>query len=548
MNETQRQIQLARYYRQYRFLVVDDFENFRLSIRQMIRAFGVERIEVAGNGEDAVSRCEFEQFDIVLCDYNLGPGKSGQQVLEELRYNKVLKHTTLFVLITAETSKDMVMGALEYLPDAYITKPITRAVLQKRLDGLVEQREQLKPINEAIDREDIDRALELIDVEMKSETKYATWCLRTMAGLFFKKGDYEAAHRIYQDVLSTRDIGWAKLGLGKVRIALGMYDQAVEDFKALIKSNGNLIEAYDYLAEAYLKLGKTAAAQQVLKDAVSISPHAIMRQKKLAEVCAQNNDVEGAAEALRHTVRLGCNSVHDSPDHYLNLGKALSDLSEGDKSDQGKKRAKEAISTLERVTKKFKDNDQVKLNSLLIQSRVHHGQGDEKKSRELLASARNVMDMETASADSTLELAKTLYAMGEESEAEQLLSDLAQTHEGNQKVLSNIEELLDEPVSLQKKAKARKLNKEGIGAFEAGELNKAIEVFEEALKQTPKHPSLNLNMVQVMLKLIENQRGNPELLRKCKACLDNVKHIPTQHRQYKRYAFLLKKVQGLSAP
>lgn len=546
MNETQRQIQLARYYRQLRFLVVDDFENFRLSIRQMIRSFGVERIEVAGNGEDAVSRCEYQDFDIVLCDYNLGSGKSGQQVLEELRYNKVLKHTTLFVMITAETSKDMVMGALEYLPDAYITKPITKAVLQKRLDGLVEQREQLKPINEAIDREDNDRALSLIDQELKSETKYATWCLRTMASIYYKKSDYEPAYRIYEEVLSTRDIGWAKLGLGKVKIALGLYDEAVEDFKSLIKSNGNLIEAYDYLAEAYLKLGKTVAAQQVLNDAISLSPHAIMRQKKLAEVCAQNNDVEGAAEALRHTVRLGCNSVHDSPDHYLNLGRALSDLSEGDKTEQGKKRAKEAVATLERVVKKFKDNDQVKLNSLLIQSRVHQGQGDGKKSRELLTSARNVMELETAGPDSTLELAKTLYAMGEESEAEQLLSDLAQTYEGNQEVLTNIEDLLDEPVSLQVKAKARKLNKEGINAFEAGELNRAIEIFEEALQQTPKHPALNLNMVQVMLKQIEEQRGNPELLRKCQECLNNVKHIPTQHRQYKRFSFLLKKVGGLT--
>lgn len=546
MNETQRQIQLARYYRQLRFLVVDDFENFRLSIRQMIRAFGVEKIEVAGNGEDAVARCEQEEFDIVLCDYNLGSGKSGQQVLEELRFNKVLKHTSLFVLITAETSKDMVMGALEYLPDAYITKPITKAVLQKRLDNLVEQREQLKSINEAIDQDDYDRALELIDKELKSETKYVTWCLRAMASLYYKKGDFEAAYRIYEDVLSTRDIGWAKLGLGKVRIAMGQYEQAIEDFKALIKSNGNLIEAYDYLAEAYLKMGKGAAAQQVLKDAVAISPHAIMRQKMLADVCAQNKDVEGAAEALRNTVRLGYNSVHESPDNYLNLGRALSDLSEGDKSELGKKRAKEAVTTLERVVKKFKDNDQVKLNSLLIQSRVHHGQGDEKKSKELLNNARNVMNAEETSPESTLELAKTLYAMGEEAEAEQLLSDLAQTHEGNQKVLADIEDLLDEPVSLQKKVKARKLNKEGISAFEAGELAKAIEVFESALQQTPKHPALNLNLVQVVLKLIDGQRGNPEMLRKCKTCLDNVKHIPTQHRQYKRYAFLLKKVEGLS--
>jgi CheY-like chemotaxis protein/lipopolysaccharide biosynthesis regulator YciM len=546
MNETQRQVQLARYYRNLRILVVDDFENFRLSIRQMIRAFGVDRIEVAGNGEDAVARCEHEEFDIVLCDYNLGAGKSGQQVLEELRYNKVMKHTTLFVLITAETAKDMVMGALEYLPDAYLTKPITKAVLQQRLDNLVEQREALKPINEAMDEENLDRALALIDAELKRETKYATWCLRMMASIYYRQGEYKAAYKIYEDVLGKRDIGWARLGLGKVRIAMGQYEQAIEDFTGLIRANGNLIEAYDYLAEAYLKMGKSVAAQQVLKDAVAISPHAIMRQKKLADVCIQNKDVEGAADAFRHTVRLGFNSVHEAPDNYLNLGRCLSDLSEGDSTDLGKKRAKEAVTTLERVAKKFKDNEEVQLNSLLIQSRVHQGQGDEKKSRDTLNKARSVMSEEATSPQSALELARTLYALGEESEAEQLLSDLAHNNAENKQVMAQIEDLLDEPVSLEKKVKARKLNKDGISAFESGDLAKAIEVFDEALKHTPKHPALNLNLIQVTLKQIEQQRGNPELLRRCMACLANVKHIPPQHRQHKRYLHLLKKVQELS--
>ncbi len=547
MNETQRQVQLARFYRNLRFLVVDDFENFRLSIRQMIRTFGVERIEVAGNGEDAVARCEYEEFDIVLCDYNLGSGKSGQQVLEELRYNKVLKHTTLFVLITAETAKDMVMGALEYLPDCYLTKPITKAVLQQRLDNLVEQREALKPINEALDHNNLDRALALLDEELKRETKYVTWCLRTMASVYFQKEEYKAAYKIYEEVLSKRDIGWARLGMGKVRIAMGDYEQAVEDFTGLLRSNANLIEAYDYLAEAYLKMGKSQAAQQVLKDAVAISPHAIMRQKKLAEVAFQNNDLEGAAEAYRNSVRLGHNSVHESPQNYLNLGRCLSDLSEGDTTDVGKKRAKEAVSALERVAKKFPDNSEVVQSSLLIQSRVHQGQGDDKKSREALSKARQVMGPNTGSPEAAMELARTLYALGEESEAEQILSDLAQNNADNQQLLNQIEELLDEPVSNDKKLRARKLNKDGIAAFEAGNLEEAILVFEDALKHTPKHPALNLNLVQVILKQVGQAPSSAQLLRRCQACLANVKHIPPQHRQYKRYQHLVKKVEELAA-
>ncbi len=545
MSDLQRQIQLAKYYRSIRFLVVDDFENFRLSIKQMIRAFGVESIEVASNGEDAVARCEFAEFDVILCDYNLGSGKNGQQVLEELRHNKLLKQTSIFILITAETSKDMVMGALEYLPDGYITKPITKAVLQKRLDGMIEQREILKPINEAIDAENYDLAIQLVNREMQSETKYITWCLRKLASLYYLKGEYELAKKIYEDVLSKRDIGWANLGLGKVNIALGRYEDAISGLSSLIKHNGNMIEAYDWLAEAQLKKGKAREAQATLKSAVQISPMAILRQTKLAEVCTKNKDVEAAADAFRQSVKLGYNSVHESPDNYLNLGKCLSDLSEGDTSELGKKRAKEAVHTLGRAAKKFKDDPDVKTSAMLIESRVHKGQGDEAKSKAVLEQAKQTMDMERASADTTLEFAKTLYSIGEESQAEELLSDLASKHGDNQSIMNDIEELLDEPVSLQKKVKARHLNKEGIKAFETGDLAEAIKVFDDALSVTPKHPALNLNIVQVMLKQIKEQGGNPELKRKCDQCLKNVQHIPSQHRQYKRYLHLRKKVDAL---
>ncbi len=545
MSEMQRQVQLAKFYRKLRILVVDDFENFRMSMRQMIRTFGVDRIEVAGNGEDAVERCEREEFDIVICDYNLGPGKSGQQVLEELRYNKVLKHTSLFVMVTAETAKDMVLGALEYLPDNYITKPITRAVLQKRLDHLVEMREALKPINIAIDKGENELAIELLDQELKSDSRYVMWCLRTMASLYYRMGEHEKAKRIYEDVLTKRDIGWARLGAGKTRTALGDYDEAIRDLNNLIRDNGNLIEAYDALADALLKKGDSVAAQKTLERAVEVSPHAIMRQKQLAEVCTLNKDVEGAAKAYKATVKLGNNSVHESPDNYLNLGRCLSDLAEGDTTEAGKKRAKEAVHAMERVSKKFKDDSRVKMNAALIETRVHQGQGDDAKAQKSLAKAEQMMDGGQADPQTKIEFAKTLYAMGEDSQAEQMLSELAGEYEDDAKLLESIEELLDEPVSLQKRVKARKLNKKGITAFERGELNSAIETFSQALEVTPKHPALNLNLVQVMLKQIKEQQGNPQLVEKCRKCLANVAHIPTQHRQYKRYVFLKKKVEAL---
>ena len=112
--------------------------------------------------------------------------------------------------------------------------------------------------------------------------------------------------------------------------------------------------------------------------------------------------------------------------------------------------------------------------------------------------------------------------------------------------MNQIEDLLDEPVSLKKKMKARTLNKEGITLFESGSIDEAVQIFEKALEATPKHPALNLNLVQVLLKVVKTDPSlTSSIAAKCRTCLDNVKHIPERHRQYKRYQHLIKKVAEL---
>lgn len=63
-----------------RFLVVDDFSEFRSSIRGILRLLGVQHIDTAANGQDVLELCRRNSYDIILHDYNLGEGFSGQQV------------------------------------------------------------------------------------------------------------------------------------------------------------------------------------------------------------------------------------------------------------------------------------------------------------------------------------------------------------------------------------------------------------------------------------------------------------------------------------
>ena len=58
---------LIKLYSKKRVLVVDEFPDMRASIRRMLRSFGVESVDVANDGGDAMARCRENQYDIIIC-------------------------------------------------------------------------------------------------------------------------------------------------------------------------------------------------------------------------------------------------------------------------------------------------------------------------------------------------------------------------------------------------------------------------------------------------------------------------------------------------
>ena len=68
-----------------KILIVDDFAEMRSSLRNMLTPFDANDISMASTGEEAIELIAHNKFDIIMCDYNLGDGKDGQQVLEEAK-------------------------------------------------------------------------------------------------------------------------------------------------------------------------------------------------------------------------------------------------------------------------------------------------------------------------------------------------------------------------------------------------------------------------------------------------------------------------------
>jgi len=535
-------IDLIRIYQRKTALVIDDFPDMRGSIRRMLLGFGIGQVDIAGSGEEAIALCENRSFDIILCDYNLGDGKNGQQILEELRYRRLLRHTCIYMMITAETTKSMVFGALEYQPDDYLTKPFAQPVLQKRLDRLMQEKAALLEIHQAMDLGDYQRAGALCD-RGADNGRYEQRRLRLKAQCHLLQEQFAQARAIYENALRERPLEWAQIGLGRCLMEMGELDAAARLFEQLIAQKCLCLEIYDYLAEIRSRQGDIALAQQLLEHASDISPNAILRQQLLAEISQSNGDWERAEKAHRKIVRLGANSCYESPDNYFNLARAIAVQIRDD--DNGRARVKEAEEVLERTRRRYRDDEQVRLQTDIISAAIAARAGRLEQSRQQLAQAEaKIGDAEPPLAI-TLDLARAYQALGEREQAQRLLHDAAARHPDDDSVADAVDRLADEPLTRKGQERAVSLNSQGKQLFAAQDYPRAIALFGQALRHYPNNIALKLNLLLALVRQMNAGAPQADTLRRCDRLIDSIHPLPAEHPQHERFLLLWDHVDNL---
>lgn len=125
---------------QMRALVVDDNAYARAFCSVALNQFGIEGIEEAPNGAEAILKLLDGQFDLVLMDWYM-PDITGAGVLQVLRDARFGRGaTTPVILMTAYPSSDNFERARLLAVDAILPKPFSRADLGRTLARILPQR------------------------------------------------------------------------------------------------------------------------------------------------------------------------------------------------------------------------------------------------------------------------------------------------------------------------------------------------------------------------------------------------------------------------
>jgi CheY-like chemotaxis protein/cytochrome c-type biogenesis protein CcmH/NrfG len=530
-------------YHQKRFLIVDDFSDFRSSVRSMLRELGVKEVDTADTGEQALKMCSQKQYDFILQDFHLGDGKkNGQQVLEDLMEEKLISHEAVFVMVTAETSQAMVLSALEHEPDAYLTKPFNRSSLAQRLERLEQRKTLLKPILQALDRGKPMEVLSACIALCKQDIRYSPLCLRYRADALCDLNQNEALERLYDGIIADRPLPWAFAGLGKLLFKRGQVGQAKGIYEKALKVFPMMPSLYDGMADVLVAEGDTKGAQRVLEEAIRLSPLAVRRQALLGKLAMTNEDFDTASKAYRQAVAQGAQSRFKDPESNLGLAHAL--ISKGRDRGLDTRTRLEINTTLSAVAKDNPGDPGLQIRARLMKATsllINDAETADKLTEQALLRLDGMEQF--MSAEAALLVAKQLKMLGQTEAGTAMLKNCVEIYGDDPVVMKDIAKQTDDPTILNSGNAAAELNRQGVRVYKTGNLVEARQAFRKALAMQPKNISIALNLAQSLLHGTDTSVPSAEL-EECRTCLKMVGLMPDSDARYPRYQKLKSKAFG----
>ena len=308
-----------------RVIIADHHAHTRTALREMVSTLGATSIINSGNAADVLRQVKAREIDVILCDYALDGMRDGQQLLEELRHDKLIPLATIFMMITGERTYKKVVAVAEFAPDDYLIKPFTANQLLERLTRVAEKKKAFGQAYAMIEGGRTNDALAECARVRATHPQYTADALRLMVDMLITLKRNDEAAQLLQEILSRKLVPWASMGLATVHYAEKRLQEAENVLVGLSEQFPEYLGAHDMLAKVKEEMGKPQEALQVLEAAGAISSSNVARLRRSGELATAVGDHEKAGRLYTRVLDRVRNSTLARAEDFISLANAYTE-------------------------------------------------------------------------------------------------------------------------------------------------------------------------------------------------------------------------------
>ena len=486
-----------------RSLVVDDMATMRQNIRTQLGQLGIPHVDQASTPDEAISYIRRNAYDVIICDYNLNRETNGQQMLEFLRSQNILPASTMFIMVTAESSYDLVASAAEFQPDAYMVKPLTGGKLLERIERLLDKQNALRQIVGRLNLKDIAGAVAECDRTLQVQPKWALDVLKIKANALLELGKPEDARNVYESALKLRDdLAWAKYGVARCHFAAGQMEEAKAVAQSVLEGNAQYVVAYDLLAKVAEAQGNEQEALEALNRSYEVIPSA-RRSRMVGDVAYRTGDLEQAKTAFDRALKHTKGSLTAQPSDLLSLAQVHVDAGE----------AEAALQVLSAAPKHYGESEAFVATQAAVQAQAHIKMGDLEMAQHAFERAKSLA-VATHADGTALALAKAAFSIGRDAEGAEILAKAVRGDHENTRLVSLARKVLKDSGKEEMTAdivdhalnQVNAIVAEASALMRKAQFDESLQKLEAALEAMPENTGVLLAAAQLHL-LWMSQKG-----------------------------------------
>lgn len=298
-----REIHLAR------ALLVEGNAMLRGLAVSQLRDLGIGNVQSVGRVREARLLIEREPFDIIVCNREFeGSDDNGQELLDELRRENLLPHSTVFLMVTSQATYHQVVEAAEAALDGLLVRPYTAAMFAERLTEARHRKRQLGDILKALDGGQVEVALARALKRFQDNQPYATYCGRLVAELLMRLNRPEDALKVFERLAHLKKAPWARLGIARARIAAGQIPLARKMIADVLAEDPKSADAHELAGSLLVDQGDFAAAFVEYRQAAEITPGCLLRAQQTGSLAFYEGRGAEAKVWLTRTLGMGLQS------------------------------------------------------------------------------------------------------------------------------------------------------------------------------------------------------------------------------------------------
>ncbi len=289
-----------------RALLIEGNALLRSTTASQLRDIGVGEVAGASHPSEARLRLERERFDIVVCSRDFeGSEESGQDLLDELRRERLLPHDTVFLMLTTQASYHQVVEAAEASLDAFLVRPCSSAALGQRLAEARQRKRELAVVLRALDAGEAELALVHSVKRFADKAPYWVYCGRLAAELMLALKRPDDAARLFDKLVAARNTAWARLGLARARLAAGDTGESMRLTQELLHDEHDCADARDLLGRVHVEQCDFDLALEQYRAATLLTPGCLLRQQHTGALAFYQGHPDEALAHLEQALALG---------------------------------------------------------------------------------------------------------------------------------------------------------------------------------------------------------------------------------------------------